>query len=138
MTVPELPAEARRQAESSVAGSTAELLERLAERLGGKASVTAVFGEPVVCEGVTIVPVARAGFGLGAGTGRDRESAQGGGGGGGAWAAPLGYIEIKDGEAVFRPTRDPLMRVLAPLAAVGAVSLGLRAVRVLVRRRRPC
>ncbi len=53
MTVPEIPAEAQQQAEASVAGPAAEVLERLAEKLGSKASVSAVFGEPVARAGIT-------------------------------------------------------------------------------------
>jgi hypothetical protein len=67
--------------------------------------VSAVFGEPIERDGVTVIPVARVslGFGVGAGT-RQRESqiGDGGGGGGGAAAVPLGYIEIKDGTAQFK------------------------------------
>ncbi|MFI2350740.1 hypothetical protein ACH492_27615 [Streptomyces sp. NPDC019443] len=46
-------------------------LELLAEKLGGRAFVTAVYGELVVSEGVTIIPVAKAGFGFGGGAGRE-------------------------------------------------------------------
>jgi uncharacterized spore protein YtfJ len=119
MTDPEITSQAQQRAEASVAGHAAEVLERLADKLGGKASVSAVFGEPVERDGITIIPVATVGFGFGAGVGRgkkDAEIAQGGGGGGGASAAPVGYIEIKDGNAVFKPIRDPLVDVVVPLA----------------------
>ena len=138
MTGSEITPEAQLQAEASVAGPVAEVLERLAEKLGSKASVSAVFGEPVACAGITIIPVARVGFGFGAGAGRGRkqaEVAQGGGGGGGASAAPVGYIEIKDGNAVFRPIRDPLVDVAIPLATLVVGFAGSRVVRWLVRRR---
>ena len=138
MTVPEITPEARQHAEASVAGPAAEVLERLAEKLGSKASVSAVFGEPVARAGITIIPVARVGFGFGAGAGSGRkqaEVAQGGGGGGGASAAPVGYIEIKDGNAVFRPIRDPLVDVVVPLATLVAGFAAPRMVRRLLRRR---
>jgi uncharacterized spore protein YtfJ len=138
MTVPEIPAEAQQQAEASVAGPAAEVLERLAEKLGSKASVSAVFGEPVARAGITIIPVARVGFGFGAGAGGGRkqdEVAQGGGGGGGASTAPVGYIEIKDGNAVFKPIRDPLVDVVVPLATLVAGFAAPRIVRRLLRRR---
>ncbi len=138
MTVPEISPEAQQQAEASVAGPTAEVLERLAEKLGSKASVSAVFGEPVARAGITIIPVARVGFGFGAGVGRGRkaaEIAQGGGGGGGASAAPVGYIEIRNGTAVFKPIRDPLVDVLVPLATLVAGFAAPRIVRRLLRRR---
>jgi uncharacterized spore protein YtfJ len=139
MTVPEIPSDAGREAEASVATPAAEVLERLAEKLGSKASVSAVFGDPVRCEGVTIIPVAKVGFGFGAGIGRrnrDAATAQGGGGGGGGSAAPMGYIEIKDGNAVFKPVRRPLMDTLVPLAALVAGSAAPRVLRRLGRLRR--
>jgi uncharacterized spore protein YtfJ len=138
MTVPEIAAEAQQQAEASVAGPAAEVLERLADKLGSKASVSAVFGEPVARAGITIIPVARVGFGFGAGAGRARkeaEATQGGGGGGGASAAPVGYIEIKDGNAVFKPIRDPLVDVILPIATLVAGLAAPRMVRRLTRRR---
>src|SRR5262245_3265952 len=138
MTVPEITQHARNQAEASAAGPAAEVLERLAERLGGKASVSAVFGEPVERAGITIIPVAKVGFGFGAGTGRaskEAEISQGGGGGGGASATPVGYIEIKDGNAVFKPIRDPLVDVVVPLAALVAGFAAPRMMRRLLRRR---
>jgi uncharacterized spore protein YtfJ len=124
---------------ASVARPAAELLERLAEKLGAKASVSAVFGDPVERGEITIIPVAAVGFGFGAGVGVDRnnkkgDQGQGGGGGGGTLAAPRGYIEIKDGEAVFKPIRDPKMDAL--LAALVAGSTALQVVRMLLRRRR--
>ena len=138
MTVPEISPEAQQQAELSVAGPAAEVLERLAERLGSKASVSAVFGEPVTREGITIIPVAKVGFGFGAGVGRGRRQsdvAQGGGGGGGASAAPAGYIEITNGNAVFKPIRDPLADVVVPLVTLVAGLAAPRMVRRLLRRR---
>jgi hypothetical protein len=138
MTVPEITQHARNQAEASAAGPAAEVLERLAERLGGKASVSAVFGEPVERAGITIIPVAKVGFGFGAGTGRaskEAEISQGGGGGGGASATPVGYIEIKDGNAVFKPIRDPLVDVVVPLVTLVAGFAAPRLMRRMLRRR---
>ena len=44
MTVPEITPEVQQQAEASVAGPAAEVPERLAEKVGSKASVSAIFG----------------------------------------------------------------------------------------------
>jgi uncharacterized spore protein YtfJ len=124
---------------ASVARPAAELLERLAGKLGAKASVSTVFGDPVERDGITIIPVATVGFGFGAGVGvgrktKDDDQGQGGGGGGGTWAAPRGYIEVKDGEAVFKPIRDPKTDAL--LAALVTGSTALQVMRMLLRRRR--
>lgn len=117
----------------------ARLLERLAEQLGGKASVRRAFGEPISAEGVTIVPVARAGFGFGGGTGGESGAEKvgaGGGGGGGAEVRPLGYIELRGGTAVYRPIRDPWVDVALPIAALLIGAAAPRAVRAWIRLRR--
>lgn len=46
------------------------LLERLAELIGARAGVQAVFGEAVRQDGLTVVPVARLRWGFGGGSGR--------------------------------------------------------------------
>ncbi|MFE0804257.1 spore germination protein GerW family protein [Streptomyces sp. NPDC058812] len=82
--------------EDAVAAATG-FLERLAQRLGGSASASTVFGTPVEANGVTVVPVARVAFGFGGGAGRERDAAkhgEGGGGGGGASATPIGFIGL--------------------------------------------
>lgn len=78
------------------AASTARqfLLERAATALGGRASVRAVYGEPITQGDVTIVPVARGRFGFGG------DEA---GGGGGAEVRPLGYVEIANGASTWHP-----------------------------------
>jgi uncharacterized spore protein YtfJ len=139
MSVPEVTSELRQKAEASMAGPAAEVLERLASTLGSKASVSAVFGDPVDREGITIIPVARVGFGFGGGAGnggRQNEIAQSGGGGGGlSVAVPVGYIEIKEGNAAFTPIRDPVVDVVVPLAILVAGFAVPRMVRRLLRRR---
>jgi uncharacterized spore protein YtfJ len=113
------------------------LLERLAEKLGGRASVTAVYGEPVTRDGVTVIPVAKVGLGFGAGVGREAGAAktgEGGGGGGGAGAKPVGFIEIQEGFATYRPIRDPWVDVFVPLAAIAIGSALPEIIRALRRR----
>jgi uncharacterized spore protein YtfJ len=87
------------------------LIERLAELIGAKAGVRAVFGEPVQQGGVTVIPVARVRWGFGGGGGRSEAvadgPASGSGGGGGVAADPIGYVEIGSDGATFRPIREP-------------------------------
>lgn len=114
------PAEAL-EPRMTVAEESTGLLERLAERLGAQASVTTVFGEPITAHGVTIVPVARAGFGFGGGSGREtgaEKSGEGGGGGGGVDVRPLGFIEIRNGTAAYRPIRDPWVDIVVPITVI--------------------
>src|SRR4051794_41682436 len=75
--------------------------ERLAERVGAAARASAVFGDAVEHEGVTVIPVARAKWGFGGGSG-GRGEEEGAGGGGGTSVSPVGYIELRAGEARFR------------------------------------
>ena len=117
----------RAEVERRVQG--ADLIERLAERVGGSATVSAVFGEPVERDGITVIPVARAAFGFGGGSGTEAGE-QGSGGGGGGAVSPLGHIEIRQGQAQFKPLRDPLLS--AGLAAVAGAVAGV-ALRSLMR-----
>ncbi len=103
------------------------MLERLAERVGGKAGVSLVYGEPVMRGEVTVIPVARVrwGFGGGGGSGTSRnadtgqpEGGQGSGGGGGVDARPAGFIEISDGKATYRPINATGPAAMLPLIPV--------------------
>jgi uncharacterized spore protein YtfJ len=102
-----------------------EFIGTMAEKLGAVAKAATIFGEPVERAGVTIIPVAKARWGFGGGAGhrkkgddagnlgggsperRAGEEEDGGGGGGGVTVTPVGFIEIKDGQAEFRPIRSP-------------------------------
>jgi len=98
--------------------STTTFVETLAERIGARFGSTAVFGEPVEAEGVTVIPVARATWGFGGGTGSRPEAEGGEGGGGGGSTSPVGFIELHDGHATFRPIVD-----FRPFVFAGAVGL---------------
>ena len=95
------------------------LIERLAEVLGGSADARTVYGEAVMHEGVTVIPVAKIAYGFGGGTGSSKEG-NGEGCGGGISASPVGYIEITNGQTSFRRIPDPL--ALAPLIMAGGVA----------------
>jgi uncharacterized spore protein YtfJ len=132
--------EAMFDAQSAAAGAMHGMVERLAERFGGAANASAVFGQPIEKDGLTIIPVARVRWGVGAGGGAGVTSkhggndvGEGGGGGGGVAATPLGYIEMRDGTARFVRFRDP--GAIVPLLLAGAAStwLVLRALRSLFR-----
>lgn len=114
--------------------ASADLLRRLAERVGAVTGARAVFGEPVERAGVTVIPVARARWAFGAGSGGDREGCGSGGGAGGP-IAPVGYIEVRDGEAMFKalPAASRVPAFAAAAAALGVVA-SLAARRRLSRR----
>ncbi|WP_345013129.1 spore germination protein GerW family protein [Streptomyces shaanxiensis] len=124
--------------EITAARASATFLERLADKLGGRASVTAVYGEPVTTDGVTVIPVAKVSFGFGGGAGRAVEgggAGDGGAGAGGVEAKPLGYIEIRDGGATYKPIRETWGDVVLPLVALLAGAAVPTAVWALRRRR---
>lgn len=107
-----------------------QMLQSLAEHLGGSATVKAVYGEPVAAEGRTIIPVAKVAFGLGGGSGTrgpgepaGRRGEEGEGGGGGVRAAPVGVIDVTREGIRFIPIGGR-MRVIVALAA--GFCLGLR------------
>ena len=105
-----------------------ELLERIGQTVGQRAQVSAVFGEPVEREGLTVIPVAKARFGFGGGGGSGGppgKEGSGGGGGGGAAVTPIGFIEVRAGTAAFRRITTPA-DWLALVAAGSLAVLGLR------------
>jgi len=118
------------------------LLERLADRIGARASVGAVFGEPIERGDLTIVPVARVRWGFGGGAGNaepapgrpgDGGVAGGGGGGGGAAADPVGYLEIGPDGATFRPIAESYTSPVFLFVAGVTAAIVLRALARLLR-----
>jgi uncharacterized spore protein YtfJ len=107
-------------------------LDRIVEKMGLHATAKAVYADSVEHEGVTVIPVAKLRWGFGGGSGR-KPGKRGKGGGGGMQAAPLGYIEIKEGQTQFKPIRDPMVWV--PIAAIGGIvgCVLLRSLRKLIR-----
>ena len=91
---------------------TNEIISSITDKVKDTANVNVVFGDPIETGGVTIIPVASVrvagGGGGGRGTqgrrGENEEAAPSGRGMGigvRVMATPLGYIEVKDGEARF-------------------------------------
>jgi len=132
------------------AGPTLTFIERLVEGIGAKASVGAVFGDPIERDGLTIIPVAKVrwGFGGGAGlmpvapsTGSDGTGnvagvpqELGSGGGGAVTADPVGWLEIGPEGAEFRPIEAPRPSAGFILASGATAALVLRSIARIVRR----
>jgi uncharacterized spore protein YtfJ len=101
-----------------------EPIEKMVDGLG----VGAVFGEPIMEGGVTVVPVAEVrfafGYGYGSGGGRVEETgdsprtAEGSGGGSGAGgrASAKGYLRISADDVRFEPVLDVTRLALAGIA----------------------
>ena len=126
---------AMRVAQESMRGGPADVAAMLAERVGSRAGVHAIFGQPVERDGVTVIPVGRVRWCFGGGGGSSPlpdAAGEGSGGGGAAMAAPAGFIEIAGGSAVYRRVGFPV----APgtiIAAGVAAYLALRGLRALLR-----
>jgi len=107
-----------------------EVLEQLYDKIGSSAKADVVFASPQKQEGLTIIPVASVGWRFGSGTSRPkehREAQRGIGIGGTMSVSPIGFIELKEGTAKFRPivAFDSLvkMQLVVGLIALGVVSL---------------
>jgi uncharacterized spore protein YtfJ len=98
-----------------------ENLQSMLEPLSKTASVSSVYGEAIVANGKTIIPVARIAYGFGGGKGRKQAEGnpdrEGEGGGGGVYAIPAGVIEVTDSETRFIAVHEK--RKLAAAALVG-------------------
>ncbi len=129
-----------REAEMAANGRMDGFIEMLAEKVGARAAASAIFGQPVERDGVTVIPVGKVRWGFGGGSGRGIEEGsdtgeigEGSGGGGGAMASPIGFIEIRDGHAEFKRTHDPVSAVPIIIASGFAAWLCLRGIKRIIR-----
>ena len=80
-----------------------DLIQVTTDRLRALADADTIVGDPIVVDGVTLIPVSKAAFGMGAG-GSDLPSKQagadyfGGGCGAGVSITPVAFLAVKDGE----------------------------------------
>jgi len=98
------------------------------------------YGEAIVVDGRTVVPVARIRAAGGGGYGSGLETESGGGGGGYIEAIPVGYLEITRDGTRYAEIRDPeqLQRTLkAAAAAITTVAAGVAGLRRLRGHGRP-
>lgn len=112
------------------------------EDMRDKASVSAVYGEPVTVGEKTIIPVAdiKYGFGLGYGEGparRDEDeeaepSGQGGGAGGGVAARPVAVLEVTADGVEVKPVIDEgriaLAGIFTGIWAIFWIAMTLKAI----------
>ena len=84
-------------------------------------SVRDVYGEPIVNDGVTIIPVARV-MGLGGGGSGTAEEGEGAGYGYGLKTEPVGVYVIKDGKVKFEPAVN-VNSIVAGSLIVGAIAI---------------
>lgn len=100
------------------------ILQSLKESVLGQADVKTIYGQPIIAQDKTIVPVAKVMFAYGAGagtagTGNDHPRGEGGGGGGVVRAIPMGVFEVGSQGTRFVSVTD--RRKLASVLATGVV-----------------
>jgi uncharacterized spore protein YtfJ len=115
-----------------------DVLNRITERLHSTAHVKTIYGEPIVAEGKTIIPVAEIKYGFGggggqqgeasnregspeggaAGAGNEGEGRTGMGGGGGISVRPLGVVEVSSSGTRYISFREGRKIALSVLAGV--------------------
>ena len=123
------------QPERAFSEQYTEMLEQLYDKIESSARADVVFASPQKHNGLVVIPVASVGWRFGSGTGtrrqKEQKEAQRGMGVGGTMSvSPLGFIEVKEETARFRPifAFDTLlkMQINGGLIALGAVSLSRR------------
>jgi len=124
-----------------------EVLEQMYDKIEGSAKAAVAFAPPQRHDGLVLIPVASVGWRFGSGTGtsrqkEQREAQRGIGVGGTMSVSPVGFIEVKEGTARFRPifNLDTIlkMQIVGGLFALGMISLfGRRPVGKDERRRGP-
>ena len=116
-----------------------DTIENAMQMLRERLSVTTVYGDPVIAEGITVIPVSKVSFAFGGGGGSaprgvsdetlagngDAASQAGGGGGmgGGGMVEPLGYIEISKTGSRWVPLEPPRAEIFLRLLAIAPALL---------------
>lgn len=114
--------------------STKDLIDSAVKHLQTTASVKTVYGDPVVTDGKTIIPVARVALGVGGGAGHTSTpgteddggaNGTGEGAGGGVSAKPIGVVEISAQDTKFIPfAQTKKLAIMALLGSGVGVVLG--------------
>jgi uncharacterized spore protein YtfJ len=137
-----------------------EKMKEVMDKVQNTANAKAVFGEPYEKDGITIIPVAKVAFSGGAGEGwgkmkmwgKNKEAggdetgeklnseetpskSMGRGFGGMARSMPIGYIKIKNGEAVFVETMDKTKLIIGGMVLTG---VALVVMKMLFWRKHKC
>ena len=110
--------------------TVSDTINKITDRLQAAATAKTVYGEPLLIEGKTLIPVAKVRYGFGAGSAGDAdENPDGsGGGGGGVEISPIGVIEITPGETKYISLEGPRAFIKYALVAMAIIALivGLR------------
>ena len=117
---------------------TTSALTTLIESTRSLARATTVFGDPVTSGSTTVVPVARISVLSTMGSGAGKLPLLGGDGAGGIGlvrARPSGFLVVSPEGATFQAIRQPITKLVLPLAAITALTAA-RVVTVSVKEAR--
>lgn len=108
-------------------------VERLLDSARDSLTVKRVYGEPIECDAVRVIPAAqiRGGAGGGGGTGPGADEAQGGGGSGGGFgvnARPAGAFVVKDGDVRWQPAVNRERVAIAGMVLAAVIALVVRSI----------
>ena len=109
--------------------TTPDMISKVREAMTARTAI----GEPVVHDGIVVVPAAKVRGGAGGGTGPDDGKDGGSGGGFGMTSTPVGAFVIKDGQVTWRPAID-INKVILGGQIVAVVAL--LTIRAIVKARR--
>ena len=98
-----------------------DFLDRMAELFRATANAATIFGGPIERDEITVITVAKVAYGFGGGRGQG-SGGDGSGGGGGIRVSPVGYIEIRNGGAVYKPIHN-WTELIPAFAAGGLLAL---------------
>lgn len=110
-------------------------ITELMDKVQDSTTVKRVYGEPIIHEGVTVIPVAKVAGGGGGGIGKQEggdKPGEGSGGGFGVGVTPTGVFVIKEGKVRWQPAVD-VNRVILGGQLVAIVAL--LTIRTIVRQR---
>ncbi|WP_067172080.1 GerW family sporulation protein [Microtetraspora niveoalba] len=111
---------------------------QMIEQAQDKSTVKRVFGEPIVQDGITVIPVARIAGGGGGGSGRQEgdNPGEGVGAGFGLGATPSGVFVIKDGAVRWQPVVDVNKLIIGGQIVMVVALLTIRTIARLRARKR--
>ena len=112
------------------------MVEQLADTISAHADAKVVYGQPVTSDGITVIPVAKVRYGFGGGSGQQPGRGEGAGGGGGVQATPVGFIELRGGDAIYRRIDTASVWARLILASGFGLWLGLRGASLFLRSAR--
>jgi len=91
------------------------ILDVTMEKLKGMINADIITGNPIVVDGITLIPVSRVSYGLATGgsdfPSKTGQSLFGGGGGAGVSVVPVAFVVVKDGNVRMMPIYNELTTV---------------------------